>query len=218
MVSFRAALDAGLDGLETDVHLTADGHLVLHHDPTLPGGHAIATMALADVRSLAPQVPLLEELVALLEEFPAARVNLELKSAAPHRDDRADALSRALAGWRDTVRARVWLSTFDRQLLHELDRGVRSRDLDVGLALLFSGSDDASVPTDVRLVAVHPHHALVNRESVATWHAAGLAVHTWTVNEPVLARRLIEDGVDGLIGDVPEVLLAARKQESTRGS
>ena len=51
MVSFRAALDAGLDGLETDVHLTADGHLVLHHDPTLPGGHAIATMALADVRS-----------------------------------------------------------------------------------------------------------------------------------------------------------------------
>ena len=38
--SFEAALDAGANSLETDVHLTADGVPVLIHDPSLPDGRA----------------------------------------------------------------------------------------------------------------------------------------------------------------------------------
>lgn len=210
IASFSAALAAGLDGFETDVHLTADGELVLHHDPTLSDGALITALTLAQLRTLAPHVPLFGELLPLLDEHGTARVNLELKSAVPQADERAEALCEALAGWPESVRGRVWLSTFDESLLRELERGLAARGAEVPLAYLLPGSDSAGVPVGVELVAVHPHHSLVDVESVAAWHAAGLAVHAWTVNEPHLATGLIQAGVDGLIGDVPEVLLAAR--------
>lgn len=213
--SFEAALAAGLDGLETDVHLTADGELVLHHDPNLAGGDLITALPLAELRSLAPNVPLLDDLVPLLTTFTAARLNLELKTAVPHADERAEALSAALAGWPDAARRRTWVSTFDRELLRQLERGLApqgpaERGFAVPLAFLLASDDTGGIPTDVKLAAVHPHHSLVTAESVSAWHGDGLAVHTWTVNEPPLAGRLIEAGVDGLIGDVPAVLLAAR--------
>lgn len=210
IASFRAAISAGLDGLETDVHLTADGVLVLHHDPNLSGGALITTLTLAQLRSQAPHVPLLDDLLPVLDEYGTARLNLELKSPVPHADERAEALCEALSGWPGVVRERVWLSTFDRSLLRELERGFVARGVVVPLAFLLSRSDADGVPDDVQLIAVHPHHSLVDGGSVTEWHADGLAVHAWTVNEASLAQRLIGAGVDGLIGDVPEMLLAAR--------
>jgi glycerophosphoryl diester phosphodiesterase len=50
----------------------------------------------------------------------------------------------------------------------------------------------------------------VSEESLARWKEAGFFVIPWTVNDPWEARRLLGLGVDGLIGDLPEVLLAAR--------
>lgn len=35
MVSFQKAIDLGFNGIETDIHMTTDGQLVLHHDATL---------------------------------------------------------------------------------------------------------------------------------------------------------------------------------------
>src|SRR3954471_19199034 len=67
--SFELAMDAGADGLELDVHTTADGVVVVHHDPDLGGGGRIDAMTLAELRrhEAAPGVPIptLEELCAL---------------------------------------------------------------------------------------------------------------------------------------------------------
>ena len=57
--SFEAALDAGVSSVETDLHLTADGAVVLCHDPTLdatvfspPGGRRpLSELRLAELRS-----------------------------------------------------------------------------------------------------------------------------------------------------------------------
>ena len=35
LISFQKAIDLGLNGIETDIHMTTDGQLVLHHDDTL---------------------------------------------------------------------------------------------------------------------------------------------------------------------------------------
>ena len=58
-------------------------------------------------------------------------------------------------------------------------------------------------------MAVHPHHAFVNEDLVRIAHDAGLAVNTWTVDDPERIRWLADLGVDGIITNVPDVALAA---------
>lgn len=56
-----------------------------------------------------------------------------------------------------------------------------------------------------------PKAELVDAASLAEARAAGLQVKPWTVNEPAEMRRLVELGVDGLITDRPDVLVALRR-------
>jgi glycerophosphoryl diester phosphodiesterase len=209
--SFRGALDAGLDGLETDVQRTADGTLVLHHDPVLKDGTFIAAVDDATLRDLAPDVPSLADLLPVMREYPTARLNLEVKAAAPYDDTRAADLVRELAGWPGSVLRRTWVSTFDPLLVLSLQESLTSQHLDVPLAFLASSTTALRLLPVLPIAAVHPHHALVTDERVEAWHADGLKVYTWTVNDRDLAQRLLDAGVDGIIGDVPELLLSARR-------
>ena len=57
------------------------------------------------------------------------------------------------------------------------------------------------------------HWAVVSPATVEACHRLGVAVFVWTVNEPALARTLVESDIDGIIGDDPRIL-AARSQPS----
>ena len=205
-----AAAFARLDGVETDLHRSQDGVLVVNHDPfigpVMTTETLIALNDLADLRRAEPALLTLADLRTLLEEHPRGLVNLELKTGEPFNDSRAADLVAELAGWPTEVVERAWISSFDPlELLRLAERGVAAP-----LAFLAYEASALALLSSLPVAAVHPHHTLVTPERVSTWHAAGLAVFVWTVNEEPLARRLLADGVDGLIGDVPEVLLAAR--------
>lgn len=91
--ALRAAILLGVDVAESDLRLTADGHVVLLHDPTVDrttdGSGAVATMTLAEVQALhlepmpahtpgdfsCDRVPSLAEAVALA----AGQIALELE-------------------------------------------------------------------------------------------------------------------------------------------
>ncbi|MCU1541388.1 MAG: glycerophosphodiester phosphodiesterase, partial [Arthrobacter sp.] len=84
MAAFGAAVDLGFRHLETDVHTTADGVLLLFHDEALDrvtdGRGRIselpsATVARARIGGAEP-IPLLEELIA---KYPDVRLNLDVK-------------------------------------------------------------------------------------------------------------------------------------------
>jgi glycerophosphoryl diester phosphodiesterase len=56
---------------------------------------------------------------------------------------------------------------------------------------------------------------LVTAQTVAAAHALGCEMHVWTVNEPREIERLLDLGVDGIMSDCPERLLAvARRRQS----
>lgn len=201
--SFRVALQAGLDGVELDVQRTRDGVLVIHHDFDLEGV-AISRLIWPELAARAPWLPRLEEVFELYEEFPQARLNLELKSQPPVSDGRESDLARALAAW--PQRDRVWISSFDPLALIRLGKA----GVDVPLALLYTQPEMLELLPCLPVGGVHPHFSLLEAERVQEFKAKGLFVVTWTVNDRETAGRLFGWGVDGVIGDLPQELLASR--------
>lgn len=205
--ALTGALDAGLHGFETDLQRTDDGALVLAHDPELASGEPIADLTLKELTELTPRMLTLEQLEELMVERENAVLNLEVKTSAPLMDPRAEELAEALKAWPKGVLARTWLSSFDPLLLLRLHEAGAP----VPLAFLALRESDLKLLPCLPVVAAHPHFTLVTERSVAALKGAGLAVFTWTVNDEALARQLLSLGVDGLIGDHPELLLSAAR-------
>ncbi len=201
--SFQAAIEAGLDGIETDVQRTKDGVLVIHHDFVV-GLRLIADMTFDELKEQRPEILSLRELLELLEPHEDFLINLELKSIPGMEDGRAHELADAVAGW--PGRGRVWISSYDPVALLK----VREHRPEIPLAYLFRVYDTGRMAELLGLEAVHPEFRLLTEERVARWHKKGLAVGTWTVNEAEVARRVAAMGADVLMGDDAEVLLSVR--------
>ncbi len=207
--AFAGAIAQGADGIELDVRRTADGALAVCHDDTLPDGRVLVEV---DRRDLPPEVPVLTAALDVCR--PLAVVNIEIKNWPDDRD--FDATERVaaevvalldargeLADGRNLISS-FHLPTIDR--VHELAPGLAT-------AWLLGMVDDIGSLIDRAVrhghVAVHPHHAFVTEELVAKAHAVGVAVNTWTCDEPDRIRWLAEVGVDAVVTNVPDVALAA---------
>ncbi|MEX1009634.1 MAG: glycerophosphodiester phosphodiesterase family protein [Acidimicrobiia bacterium] len=209
--AFARAVELGADGVELDIHRTADGALVVRHDAATPVG-MLAEMTVPEIRAALPEVPTLEE---ALDVCAGLLVNVEIKNVRSEGDwdptDRAADLLVELLARRDG-RDRVLVSSFN---LTSVDR-VRSLAPHLPTALLTWGTD----PLEALLIAEsHGHGALhpdyrsiagVLAGAVATRaHEQGLEVNVWTVNDPDELARLAAAGIDALITDVPDVALQA---------
>jgi glycerophosphoryl diester phosphodiesterase len=209
--AFARAVELGADGVELDIHRSADGVLMVRHDAATPVG-VLAELRLAEVRAALPDVPTLDE---ALDVCAGLLVNVEIKNAPGEGDwdpsERAAELLVELLARRDG-RDRVLVSSFN---LPSVDR-VRSLAPHVPTALLTFGTD----PLEGLLIAESHGHAALHpdRRSVAgaaagavatRAHERRLEVNVWTVNDPDELERLAAAGIDALITDVPDVALAA---------
>ena len=75
--AFARALALGADGVELDVHRTADAGLVVHHDAEAGGLGVLADRSLTEIREVLPAAPTLEE---ALDVCSGALVNIEIKN------------------------------------------------------------------------------------------------------------------------------------------
>jgi glycerophosphoryl diester phosphodiesterase len=105
------------------------------------------------------------------------------------------------------------ISSFNPMALWRVKRAAPSLET----ALLFDNTshprwllDNARVAALLRVHALHPHYRLVTPELMARARRHNWKVNAWTVNDLETAQRLIGLGVNGLVGDYPEVLLQAR--------
>jgi glycerophosphoryl diester phosphodiesterase len=205
VAAFELAL-ATVDGLETDVQRTRDGHLVLWHDLACHG-LAVADATLAELRAREPGLASLDELVRVARAHPGTLLNLEIKSRP--RPLRGWALERELAR---TVRTagladRTLISSFDplalarvRLLAPRLRTGLLTApDLPRSLR---SGTAARWLHVD----ALHPEDRQVSAELLARARNRDLPVVVWTVNDPSRMRELARVGVAGIIGDDPATL------------
>jgi glycerophosphoryl diester phosphodiesterase len=190
--SFEAALAAGADGIELDVHATSDGAVVVHHDARLRGGPEIRAATWEQVRAhrLAHdvKVPSLDDVCRLVGD--RAELFVEIKGAD---------IERAVLGALDDHAIRFAIHSFDHALIGRLS----SLGAACPLGLLFE-----SLPRDPSAALARygahdlwPEAGLVTERLVRDVHAAGGRVFPWTVNDAAAAARLAEWGVDGICTD-----------------
>ena len=208
VAAFRAAARLGADGVELDVRRTSDGRAAVVHDATLADGRPVADVALDEVP---PEVP---RLVEALDACAGMVVNVEVKNAPWDPDfDPDEALAELV------VRTLAERGGRDRVLVSSFGEGAvaRVRELDPGLPTAFL----TAVLTDDQVdglveqvaagghVALHPHHVTVTSHLLGRCRDAGLAVNTWTVDDPDRILALAALGVDGVVTNVPDVALRA---------
>jgi glycerophosphoryl diester phosphodiesterase len=207
--AFVAASALGADGVELDVHRTADGGLVVHHDAGARGLGVLADRTEAEIRAARPEIPTLDE---ALEACTGMLVNIEVKNLPGDADyDPAEAVAAGVVDLltRRERRDEVLVSSFN---LESVDR-VRQRDASIPTGFLtLVGMDpvDAVEVADAHgHGAVHPDvRALTGGTAAATVtraHELGMTVNVWTVNDEDEMRRLAAAGVDAIITDVPDV-------------
>ncbi|WP_019008834.1 glycerophosphodiester phosphodiesterase [Deinococcus aquatilis] len=206
LTGFQAALDAGLDGIELDVRRLNDGTLVIHHDAALQDGRQLPQMQSAE---LPADVPTLAATLAWAADT-GAYVNIEIKVEATRPDDRVHRTLDAVLAY--GLRERVIISSFSPLVLAAALNHSPSieRGLLIHRAYRFGPLD--AVPVVMRRLkaaALHPMFPLIDERLMTQARAHGWRVNTWTVNDPAEVARLVALGVDGLIGDLPEVLLTA---------
>jgi glycerophosphoryl diester phosphodiesterase len=210
LAAFALAIDQGADAIELDVHATADGVVVVHHDPDVPARarrgakrHAIAGMRWGELRDVELQqeerVPALCDVLALAAG--RARVYVEIKGAS---------IERAVV---DVIRessADCAVHSFD----HAAIAAVRALAPDLPRGLLLDKADPRT--HDIRaLVAEYgardlwPHTSLVDERLVNDTHGAGARIVAWTVNGASSARKLAALGVDALCTDDVPLIGAA---------
>ena len=213
--AFQAALDAGLDGVETDLQRSRDGQTVLYHDYTLPDGRAVGALTYKELQQADPHIPTLEALFILARDYPGTLLNLELKT----RGWRTGGLERAAAA---AVRAsglggRVLVSSFNPLSLVRL----RLYAPELRAALLVSPDGPRWLRTNraargfvrfLHLDALHPHFSLVDAP-LTRWAARrGVMLNVWTVNNAAEVTRLTKLNVNGLMADDPAALKDAFKE------
>ena len=200
LAAFRAAIDLGADAVELDVHATADGSVVVHHDETV--GHVdIPTSPLELIRQQSlpngEHVPTLAEVLELLGK--ELMVFVEVKTLNAGQD----------AAFLNTIAAgpspdNCHVHSFDHRIVHRL---LQARDGLVGGVL------SASYPLNPLIqleqsgaTELWQSQELLDDALVAAIHAFGARIIVWTVNDPDRMEEFIDMGVDGICTNHPERL------------
>ncbi len=206
LAAFRAAGAAGADGVELDVRRTADDRLAVHHDAVLADGSPLRQVAAARLPS---QIPLLGE---ALDACGAMFVNIEIKNdpGEPDFDTSEWVAHRLCELLAARGQPRRWLISSFRFETVATCRAIApwSRT-----AWLTDDCTDASIgrTAEAGHDAIHPLVTTLDESRVRAAHAAGLAVNTWTCDDPDRMRQLIAWGVDGICTNVPDEGLRVRR-------
>ena len=215
IAAYEAALQAGADALELDVHLSADDQLVVIHDDrldrTTDGRGAVRDYTVQQLKRLdagrwfsrAFRGQRIQTLSEVLERFrDRAAFGVELKGGSDFYPGIEERLL-TLLGIYEVV-DRTLVASFDHHAL----RKCRDLDPEVRLGALVRNRllNPATLAPRGVLNAVCLPADLTTERDVAACRDTGLDGYVFVVNDPFAARRFAEWGVAGLITDRPDLL------------
>jgi glycerophosphoryl diester phosphodiesterase len=224
LAAFKKAVSLGATFIETDLQLSRDARFVAMHDETLDrttnGQGKVHDQTLVALRRLdagswfgseytGERIPTIEEILEFSKKNDVV-FYLELKPSGSWGGEHA-----LIGALRESGEvARVMVISFDPGILASLRKieptlmtGVL---YDGQLADLYKSALDAGA----RQLAVRGD--LVTPAMIEQAHKRDLQVVCWTVNHPAHIRMLIAAGVDGIMSDYPDRLIAALKKDGDK--
>lgn len=234
LVAFERALEDGAEIIETDVHVTRDGEVVVAHDDdvarTTDGRGRIAAMRFREVAALdagyrfskdggashpyrgrGVRIPALRE---VFRRLPETRFNIEVKA----NDERLIEGVIGLVAEHDRAHVTL-LAAADEATLAAVRAALARRGVAAALgasaadvlAFVRAALGEGAPPKAPMALQIPPRFAgepLVTPALVDFAHRHDVQVHVWTVNEEDEMRRLLALGVDGIMSDFPGRLRA----------
>ncbi len=215
MLAYEKAVEAGCDGIELDVHLSADGELVLIHDErvdrTADGVGFVGRMTLKELRALdasagfrgqygVNRIPTLKEYLAFAKEA-GIMTNIELKTGVytyPGIEEKTLAMIDDFG-----LRDKILFSSFNHYSVKRMQ--ALAPEMTYGLLEESRIIDLPAYTAAQGVQAVHPEYHMVDEAFMVSAREHGLAVNVWTVNTEYAMRRMVSCGVDMIIGNYPDL-------------
>lgn len=203
LAAFELAVAQRADMIETDLHLLRDGAIALFHDDDVRG-RPVGAHDLAELRAALPQAPTLQETLDAVGR--QIDFNLELKAprAGPYEGLEARVLDLVR---RREILSRTLFSSFSDTVL----RRLRELEPKARLGTLVSARQPGDIlarAASVGAEAVHLDLRLATAARIREAHAAGYQVNVWTVDRPEDQKRLVGEGTDGILTNLPAQLRA----------
>lgn len=203
LAAFRRAVEMRADGIELDVHATADNGIVVMHDDVL-NGRPIRELSLPFVQACrlknGEPIPTLADALAAIGD--AVTVFVEVKTLPASRDDLFLDVLRA-----GPVPARYHVHSFDHRIIWRLSRRDPKRAF--GILSCSYPVDPLELIEGARARALWQHESLLDDELVRAAHSKRCKVYAWTVDDPVRMKALKKLGVDGICTNRPDVARTA---------
>ena len=205
LASFQKALDMLVDGIELDVHLSADGEIIVIHDETIDrttnGKGFVNALSLRKLKAFRidgkHKIPTLKEVFDLVNQD--CFINIELKNY--ESTDKVVSLIEKYVAKKSWNYDQFLVSSFDWNALQQVaflnDKipiGVLT-ETDLDLALAFAKFIQAK--------SIHPHFHLLTKENTVQMQEKGLQVFPWTINELEDIQKIKTFHVNGIITDFP---------------
>lgn len=223
MLAFEGALKLSVNGIELDVHKTKDGKLAAIHDESIDrtflGNGLVKEYDLRDLKKLENRdekfrenidsiIGTLEEVILLVSFKDDFVLNIELKTDVIHYNGIEEDVLEMLDSY-DMIENTI-ISSFN----HESLKICKKINKNIKTAVLYSEpiEDIVNYAKELGVYAIHPDYKLVDKSLIKKCHENNILVNAYTVNEKEDIERLIEEGIDGIITDYPNIALEILKR------
>lgn len=222
MPAFEEAVRMGAHGLELDVHLSRDGELVVIHDETVDrtsnGTGKIAELSLTELKNLdfsngftsytQTRIPTLSDVYEFIRPT-GLMLNVEIKCDVVMYWGIWDKLISLEHEMR--MQGHILYSSFNYTVLPYM----RALDPKAKIGLLYSGTPKEPIQDAKNMAAnaIHPHYlaVLLQPELINVCKEEGIAIHTWTVDDPAAISALIRADVEAVITNRPDIAISISK-------
>ncbi len=223
--AFSAALEHGADGLELDVHFSADGQIVVFHDfnlKSLTGEKGyIYEKTLDELKRMtcfshgkSGVIPTLEEVLNLIVDFQDKStkeilLNVEFKAGSDHYPGIEEKTLELCLKY--LKMHQLIFSSFDHYALQML-RNL-SPELRLGILTASAIVDPWLYVDHLNADFYHPHYLTLSDRELMRLKEHDLKVISYTVNDLEIAKELIAQGIYAIITDMPDKMLELRDSE-----
>jgi len=224
LAAFQLAVEQGADGIELDVKLSVDGHVIVMHDAsvdrTTGSQGRVKDKTLDELRTLEAgsffsenfekeKIPTLEEVFETVGK--KIFINVELTNYTSPRDHLVESVCMLVK--RFGLQKRIMFSSFiasnlsrSRSYLPNVPTGLLTLEGILGawhrsFGFAFGKYD-----------ALHPNIKDTTQQLIYYAHRLNRRIHVWTVNEEEDMRRLLKWGVDAIFTDDPQLAVKIRRE------